>query len=82
MAKGRIEIKKDLCKGCQFCARVCPFDLIEFADAYNLMGYRPATLIDPEQRCTGCMLCAMICPEAVITVFREAKTASRSMIKN
>lgn len=73
MAKGRIEINEEKCKGCEFCTMVCPYNLIEMADYYNPKSYRPAKLVDPEHRCTGCMLCGMICPEAVITVFREVK---------
>lgn len=73
MAKGRIEINAEMCKGCEFCAMVCPYNLIALAGTFNSKGYRPAMLIDPENRCTGCMLCAMICPEAVITVYRQVK---------
>jgi 2-oxoglutarate ferredoxin oxidoreductase subunit delta len=82
MAKGRIVVDKEMCKGCELCTLVCPFDLIRMADHYNAKGYRPATLVDPEVRCTGCMLCAMICPDAVITVFREVKVkpASRPLV--
>ncbi len=73
MAKGRILINEERCKGCEFCTTTCPYHLIQMADHYNAKGYRPATLVDPAGRCTGCMLCAMICPEAIITVFREVK---------
>ena len=73
MAKGRIVINEERCKGCELCTTVCPYHLLQMADRYNPKGYRPATLIDLENRCTGCMLCAMICPDAVITVFREVK---------
>jgi 2-oxoglutarate ferredoxin oxidoreductase subunit delta len=70
MAKGRIVVNEEMCKGCELCTTVCPYDLIQMADHYNTKGYKPAVLVDPEQRCTGCTLCAMICPDAVITVFR------------
>ncbi|MCL4296963.1 MAG: 4Fe-4S binding protein [Anaerolineae bacterium] len=73
MARGRIVINEIICKGCEFCAAVCPYQLIYVTGHYNLCGYRPAALLDSEGRCTGCMLCAMICPEAAITVFREVK---------
>jgi 2-oxoglutarate ferredoxin oxidoreductase subunit delta len=77
MARGRIEIDREMCKGCEFCAMVCPFELIAFAEAYNQKGYRPAVLVDPDRRCTGCTLCAMICPEAVITVYRDVKVTTQ-----
>ncbi len=73
MAKGRIEIDKELCKGCALCLPICPYHLIQMADDYNVKGYSPATFTDPERTCTGCMLCGMMCPEAVITVFRKVK---------
>lgn len=73
MARGRIEINEELCKGCEFCTMVCPYDLIEIAAHFNAKSYRPAIFVDPQQRCTGCTLCGMICPEAAITVFREVK---------
>lgn len=77
MAKGHIVVDQDLCKGCELCTTVCPYQLIHMADFFNARGYRPATLIDPEGRCTGCTLCAMICPDAVITVFRQVKVSTR-----
>lgn len=80
MAKGRIVVNDEMCKGCELCTLVCPYDLIQMADHYNAKGYRPATLTDPEVRCTGCMLCAMICPDTVITVFREVKVKPVSLM--
>ena len=71
MAQGYIEINQELCKGCEFCTVVCPYELINMAGDYNSRGYRPAVFAGPQERCTGCTLCAMICPEAAITVFRE-----------
>ena len=75
MAKGRILINEALCKGCELCVTVCPYNLIHMADHYTAKGYTPATLADADGRCTGCMLCAMICPDAAITVFREVKVS-------
>ena len=80
MAKGRIVINGAMCKGCEFCAMVCPYNLISFSSSFNANGFRPAVLVDPEQKCTGCMLCAMICPEAGITVYRQVKHPERSMV--
>ncbi len=71
MAKGRIEIAEDRCKGCELCTSVCPKDIIHMASSINARGYRPAQLVDPDHECTGCTLCALICPDVVITVYRE-----------
>jgi 2-oxoglutarate ferredoxin oxidoreductase subunit delta len=73
MAKGRIIVDEERCKGCELCTTVCPKDLIHMADTFNAKGYRPAALIDPEGDCTGCAICAVICPDAAITVYRFAK---------
>lgn len=78
LAKGRIVVDQEMCKGCELCTTVCPYDLIHMTDYYNAKGYRPAALVDPEGRCTGCTLCAMICPDAVITVFRRVKARAAS----
>ena len=75
MAKGRIIVNEDMCKGCGLCTTVCPYHLIQFTQHYNSKGYKPVILVDLERRCTGCTLCAMICPDAVITVFREVKVS-------
>jgi 2-oxoglutarate ferredoxin oxidoreductase subunit delta len=76
LAKGRIVVNEEMCKGCELCTTVCPYDLIHMAAHYNAKGYRPATVDDPEGRCTGCTLCAMICPDAVITVYRLVRARS------
>jgi 2-oxoglutarate ferredoxin oxidoreductase subunit delta len=71
MAKGRIEINEELCKGCELCTSVCPKDLIAMSyDRFTAKGYRPAELVDPDQECTGCAICSIICPDAAITVYR------------
>jgi len=71
MAKGRIEIEENRCKGCELCMSVCPKEIIRMADYFNVRGYRPAQLVDPDRECTGCTLCALVCPDVVITVFRQ-----------
>jgi 2-oxoglutarate ferredoxin oxidoreductase subunit delta len=73
MAKGRIVVNEEACKGCRLCTTICPAHLIQIADTFNSKSYRPAKLVDPEHRCTGCTLCAMICPDVAIIVFREVK---------
>ena len=78
MAKGRIVVNEEACKGCELCLSMCPTGLIQMADYYNTKGYRPARLVDPDHRCTGCTLCATICPDAAITVFREVKVRSQN----
>ncbi len=73
MSKGRAVFDEDRCKGCELCLGVCPQNVIRIADRFNVRGYRPATLVDPDGKCTGCTLCAVICPDVVITVYRWEK---------
>lgn len=71
MAKGRIVVNEELCKGCELCTGVCPKDLIDMAlDRFTPKGYHPAAIIDLQGECTGCAICAVICPDAAITVYR------------
>lgn len=68
--KGRIEIDKELCKGCKYCVLSCPEGVIGIDTEFNKMGYFPAKVIHAEM-CTGCTLCAQFCPEIAIVVWRE-----------
>ena len=71
MAKGRVVIDVERCKGCELCRSACPPDVLVLAEELNSKGYRPVVLLDPEHECTGCALCATVCPDACITVYRE-----------
>jgi 2-oxoglutarate ferredoxin oxidoreductase subunit delta len=65
-----IVIDEDMCKGCELCTNVCPKDLVKMAEYFNLKGYHPSRLVDPDDDCTGCTLCALMCPDVAITVYR------------
>ena len=71
MAKGRIFIDIERCKGCEICSAACPQDVIDFAEQLNSKGYRPAIFVEDHSECTGCALCAVVCPDGCITVFKE-----------
>lgn len=74
MAKGRVVIDVERCKGCELCRDACPHDVLALAGELNSKGYRPVILLDPEHDCTGCALCATVCPDGCITVYREIPT--------
>jgi 2-oxoglutarate ferredoxin oxidoreductase subunit delta len=65
-----IVIDEDRCKGCRLCTTVCPKDLVQMAELFNVKGYHPSRLVDPKEECTGCTLCALMCPDVAITVYR------------
>lgn len=74
MAKGRIEIDKDKCKGCELCIAACRQGVIALshADKVNAYGYNYLVAVNPD-KCTGCVLCAQMCPDSAIEVYREAR---------
>ena len=67
--KGRLEIDKDVCKGCEVCLTACPFQILEMRTQVNSKGYHYPYVNDPD-RCTGCTNCASVCPDSCIVVFR------------
>lgn len=56
-----IEIRRDWCKVCDICSRVCP----EYCLAINAEGR--LDIVDPEA-CTGCRLCELLCPDFAIAI--------------
>jgi 2-oxoglutarate ferredoxin oxidoreductase subunit delta len=75
MAKGRVTVDEQRCKGCALCIGACPPGvLVMAANRLNARGYRPVQLIDPDVRCTGCGLCAVMCPDVCLTVYRLVDT--------
>lgn len=80
MAKGRITINEDRCKGCTLCMIACPQDVIcMVTDHVNNRGYYPSSLVDPDGKCTGCAICAVACPDLCITVYRQVTDRRESV---
>lgn len=76
MAKGKVEIDMDMCKGCGICLTACKFDVLKLSEQgqANKFGLRHMEAVRPGQ-CTGCGMCALMCPDSAITVWRAAKTS-------
>ena len=72
MAKGRITINQDRCKGCELCTTACPESLLEMSKQLNALGYYPVVVTDPT-KCKGCAFCAIMCPDVAIEVEKEEK---------
>jgi 2-oxoglutarate ferredoxin oxidoreductase subunit delta len=70
VAKGRIVIDAERCKGCAFCLEFCPKHCIEMGQKPNAAGYFYPVFSDPEA-CTGCAVCREMCPDFAIEVYRK-----------
>ena len=71
--RGTVELKIETCKGCELCIDACPQESLALSKEINALGYHYAVLV--KDNCTGCVNCALVCPDAVITVYREKKSA-------
>lgn len=65
--KGEIHVIDDRCKGCGFCIEFCPNEVLKESEKYNVKGYHPPEVDDPD-KCIGCKLCELICPDFAIYV--------------
>jgi 2-oxoglutarate ferredoxin oxidoreductase subunit delta len=74
---GKVHIFKDRCKGCSFCVEYCPKDVLEMSEEFNIKGYHPPMVKNPDD-CLECHLCEMLCPEFAIfvTPFEEEESSS------
>ena len=70
MAKGKITIEKNTCKGCGLCVSVCPKQILVLdSENLNTSGYAPASVTNMDE-CIACVSCARTCPDIAITVER------------
>ncbi len=72
LARGKIKINSERCKGCTYCVESCPFGVISMRSRFNRNGFFPA-VAEHMEKCTGCAICARMCPEIAITVYRVGK---------
>ena len=66
-----IDVQK--CKGCGFCVKFCPKNIIHLDLDFNDKGYHPAVLSEKE-KCTGCAFCGLVCPDIAVTVYKKTET--------
>ena len=62
-----IKINKELCKGCELCAELCPKKVLDMTEELNSKGNTFALAKRPEE-CIGCQICSLICPDACIEI--------------
>ncbi len=69
-----VVINTDLCKGCSFCVKFCPKQILELGTERNKKGLFFPHFTD-EDKCISCAICATVCPESAIEVTDEKKEA-------
>jgi len=69
MARGKPEIDRERCTGCELCLGACPEKILKMSESFNLAGVYYSVCFD-EARCTACLSCAIICPECAIKIWR------------
>ena len=73
VARGRVYVLPERCKGCLFCIEFCPTDALLESEDFNAKGYHyPVLASDKENRCVHCQFCDLICPE--LAIFTEEIT--------
>jgi 2-oxoglutarate ferredoxin oxidoreductase subunit delta len=66
--KGKIEIDRELCKGCWLCVRACPMKVLEADTELNASGSYPSKAVHLA-KCIACGNCYEVCPDVCIQVF-------------
>jgi 2-oxoglutarate ferredoxin oxidoreductase subunit delta len=75
--KGEVHVIEERCRGCGFCVKYCPKDVLEISQEVNRMGFR-FPVATREDQCVNCGFCEIICPE--LAVWSTAKDAQRPVI--
>jgi 2-oxoglutarate ferredoxin oxidoreductase subunit delta len=59
--KSKIEINKDLCKGCGICIAFCQKKVLQLDEQDKAAAVRP-------EDCNACMLCELRCPDMALEI--------------
>jgi 2-oxoglutarate ferredoxin oxidoreductase subunit delta len=67
VARGRVFLIPERCKGCKMCVQFCPKRVLEESPETNAKGYHIPRLADGQaDSCVHCGFCALVCPEFAI----------------
>lgn len=67
-----IELNAFLCKGCGYCIKFCPRNVLVMGTERNKRGFFYPQC-DSEKKCSSCAICAAVCPEGAIELSGEEK---------
>jgi 2-oxoglutarate ferredoxin oxidoreductase subunit delta len=74
---GQVFVIPERCKGCNFCIKFCPRDVLVESPAMNAKGYHyPMVAHGKEDDCADCSFCMLVCPE--FAIFTEQRAAAVS----
>ena len=69
-----VQINEALCKGCGYCVKFCPKQVLQIGQVRNRRGHFYPELAH-ESSCISCAVCAMMCPEGAIEVTKGGDDA-------
>ncbi len=76
--KGQVYVIPERCKGCDFCIRFCPKEVLVASTEMNAKGYHyPVVAQGKEDDCIHCQFCDLICPEMAIFTAEVEREESR-----
>ena len=65
--RGRVFVISERCKGCDYCIRFCPQDVLSESKEINAKGYHyPIVEAGKDELCIHCRFCDLVCPEMAI----------------
>lgn len=76
--RGKVRIRVERCKGCEFCVVFCPQGVLVLSEELNPKGYHYPLVVKDE--CINCSLCLSLCPEYAI--FSRPVTARKDAAKD
>ena len=65
----KITYSPERCKGCHYCVKACPKNVISVSKTINSKGYNIVEFDEPN--CIGCGSCYAVCPDYAIIVKKE-----------
>lgn len=66
----KLNLKKEICKGCGMCVKVCPFQVLEMSTDFNSSGGHYVKQASGKE-CKGCGRCYLVCPDCAIEVIND-----------